>query len=209
MWGSNQGYWMELEEIILIVNLSKKLTFQASSPEIRAKFRNILALEKGKRTHKKTRLVWSYHANVCVPVHCCHHFLPLVTWTPSSQCKLNLAQQQQLNRKIPTSFKKTKNKLKERDPISTHSEGKPLAWAPLVGTDSSTLARAVADASITPSVFGTRAPKPGAMIPMSSTALRMAINIQKKKVSFSNSSTTQCLSSMRGRMETVPPPYCL
>lgn len=149
MWGSNQGYWMELEEIILIVNLSKKLTFQANSPEIRAKFRNIFALEKGKRTHKKTRLVWSYCANVCVPVHCCHHFLPLVTWTPSSQCKLNLAQQQQLNRKVPTSFMKTNNKLKEGDPISTHSEGNPLAWALLVGTDSSTLARAVADASIT------------------------------------------------------------
>jgi len=47
---------MELEENLLIADLTKKLKFQPSSPEIHAKFRNILALEKG-RTHKKTRLV--------------------------------------------------------------------------------------------------------------------------------------------------------
>lgn len=78
---SNQGYWMELEENFLIVDLTQKLTFQASFPEIHAKFRNIFALERGNRTHKKTRL-----ANVCVPVHCCHQFLPLITWTPNGQC---------------------------------------------------------------------------------------------------------------------------
>lgn len=54
---SYQGYWMELQENLLIVDLTKKLKFKANSPEIHAKFRNILALEKGKRTHKKTSLV--------------------------------------------------------------------------------------------------------------------------------------------------------
>lgn len=54
---SNQGYRMKIQQNLLIVDLTKKLKFQASYPEIHAKFRNILALEKGKRTHKKTSLV--------------------------------------------------------------------------------------------------------------------------------------------------------
>lgn len=54
---SNQGYWMELKENLLMDDLTKKLNFEANATEIHAKFRNILALEKGKRTHKKTSLV--------------------------------------------------------------------------------------------------------------------------------------------------------
>lgn len=54
---SNQGYWMEPHENILIVDLTKKLKSQANSPKIHAKCRNILALEKGKKTHTRTSLV--------------------------------------------------------------------------------------------------------------------------------------------------------
>lgn len=33
---SNQGFWMELEENLLTVDLTKKLKFQANFPEIHA-----------------------------------------------------------------------------------------------------------------------------------------------------------------------------
>ncbi|KAF4795441.1 hypothetical protein TURU_092978 [Turdus rufiventris] len=57
---------------------------------------------------------------------------------------LNLAQQQQLNKKIPTSSMKTNSKLKEGDPIRALTGGKPLTWAPLVGTKNSTSASTAA-----------------------------------------------------------------
>lgn len=48
---------MEFKENLLMGDFTKELNFEANTLEIHAKFRNILALEKGERTHKKTSLV--------------------------------------------------------------------------------------------------------------------------------------------------------
>lgn len=84
---------------------------------------------------------------------------------------------------------KTTSKLKEGDPISALTKGKPLTWVPLVGTNSCTSARAVALLLSHVTVYLTA--KLRAMSPGSSATLKMEINT-KKKTSSSNSLTTSC-----------------
>lgn len=91
---------------------------------------------------------------------------------------------------------KTASKLKEGDPVSALTKGKPLTWAPLVGTNSCTSARAIALLLSQLTVCLTA--KPRAISPLSSATLRMEMNPKKKKASSSYSFTTSCSEAHHG-----------
>lgn len=80
-------------------------------------------------------------------------------------------------------FMETNSEVKEGDPVSALTEGKPLTWAPLVGTNS--MSSCVASIT-THTMFDTR---PRAVSPVSSATLKME-NTKKKKASSSKSFTT-------------------